>query len=78
MSRRDAERHAAERVRLLEIEATLQRAALAATFAELEERRALAWGGTVARWGFRVLARPRVRWLIATNLLSRLTRRWAR
>jgi hypothetical protein len=78
MSGREAERLAEERMQLLEMEATLQRAALAATFDQLGHRRALAWGGTVARWGFRVLAQPRLRWMIAANILSRLTRRLAR
>jgi len=78
MSWREAERHAEERLKLLEIEAALQRAALSATFASWEKRRALAWGGKVAEWGFKALSTPRVRWLIAANVVSRLKRRWAR
>ena len=76
--RRDIERHAAERIRLLEMEASLQRAALAVTFAKWEQRRALAWGGTLARWGFRLLGSPRLRWMVAANLLARLRRRRSR
>lgn len=73
MKLHDTERGAAtEKIRLLEMEATLQRAQLAATFAEWETRRALAWGTTVASWGFRLFAQPQVRWLIATTLLARL------
>jgi hypothetical protein len=74
----EVERHTAERIRLLEMEASLQRAALAVTFAKWEKRRALAWGGTLAQWGWRILAAPRWRWFIATQLLGRLKRRRAR
>jgi hypothetical protein len=76
--KRNAERQSEERLRLLEMEASLQRASLAATFANLEKRRALAWGGKAATWGFRLLAQPRIRWLIATGLISKLRRKWAR
>ena len=78
MSRSSAERVSEERLRLLETEATVQRAALAATFVKLEQRRALAWGEQAATWGFRLLSQPRIRWLIASGLLARLKRRWAR
>jgi hypothetical protein len=78
MSRQSAERLSIERLRLLETEATLQRAALCATFAQLEQRRALAWGEKAASWSFRLLSQPRVRWLIASGILMRLKRRWAR
>lgn len=73
-----AARVAEERLKLLEVEASLQRVALAATFAKLEQRRALAWGGAVATWGLRILKNPQARWLIATGLLSRLRRKRAR
>jgi hypothetical protein len=78
MSRLSAERLSTERLRLLETEATLQRAALSATFAKLEQRRALAWGEKAATWGFRLLSQPKIRWLIASGILARLKRRWAR
>jgi hypothetical protein len=78
VSWRAAEHYAEQRLRLLEAEASIQRAELAATLAGLEQRRALAWGGKVATWGWRVLSTPRVRWLIAANVLSRLKRKWAR
>jgi hypothetical protein len=71
-------RHAQQRLRLLEAEAGVQRAALAATLAGLEKRRALAWGGKVATLGFRLLSAPRVRWMIAAGVLARLKRKWAR
>ena len=77
MSLRQAERLAEERLRLLELEASLQRSDLAETFHEWEKRKALAWGARVAGWGFRLFAQPRIRWLVATALLSRLRRRRA-
>jgi len=78
MSFRETERLAEERLKLLEMEASLQRAALAATFATWQKRRTLEWGGKVATWGFRLLATPKIRWLIATGIMSKLRRRWAR
>jgi hypothetical protein len=78
VSLRAAAHHAEQRLRLLEVEAGIQRAELAATLAGLEKRRALAWGGKVASWSWRVLSTPRVRWLIAANVLARLKRRWSR
>ena len=77
MSLREAERLAEQRLRLLEMEASLQRAELSATFKKWEKRKALAWGTRIAGWGFRLLAQPRIRWLIATTLLSRLRSRRA-
>jgi hypothetical protein len=78
VSLREDQRHAERRLRLLETEAGVQRAALAATFASLEKRRALEWGGKAATWAYRLLATPQVRWLLAANVLSRLKRKWAR
>ena len=77
MSLRQAEHLAAERLRLLELEASLQRTQLSATFEKWEKRKALAWGAWLAGWGFRLFAQPRVRWFVATTLLSRLRRRRA-
>jgi hypothetical protein len=57
------------------MEAALQRVELAATFAQWERRKHLVRGTTLAGWGFRLLAQPRIRWLIATSLLARLRRR---
>jgi hypothetical protein len=78
MSLRDAERAAEERLKLLEAEAGLQRAALAATFESWEKRRALAWGGTLATWGYRLLKTPRIRWFLTAAVMSKLRRKWAR
>lgn len=77
MSLREAERRAEERLRVLELEASFQRTQLAHTFGKLEKRRALAWVASIAGWGFRLFAQPRIRWLVATTLLSRLRRRRA-
>ena len=74
----EAERRATERIRLLEMEASLQRAQLAVTLEKWEKRRALAWGGTLAHWGWRVFSAPQWRWVIAARLVSRLKRRRSR
>lgn len=74
MSLREAERLAEERLRLLELEASYQRAELTETFHQWEKRKALAWGARVAGWGFKLFAQPRLRWLVATTLLARLRR----
>jgi hypothetical protein len=77
MSLRQAEHVAEERLRLLELEASFQRSELAETFEKWEKRKALAWGAQIAGWGFKLFAQPRIRWLVATTLLSRLQRRRA-
>jgi hypothetical protein len=77
MSLRNAEQLAEQRLRLLEMEATLQRVELSATFEKWEKRRVLAWGTWIAGLGFKLFAQPRIRWLIATTLLSRLRSRRA-
>lgn len=69
---RDKTRALEERARLLELEADLQRAALAATFAQLQERRLLAIGSTLATWGWRLFAMPKIRWLVAATVLNKL------
>lgn len=55
------------RLKLLEIEAQLQRTALAASLTQLEQRQPLAWLGTaatVASAAGKVLSTPSVRWLL--------------
>jgi uncharacterized coiled-coil protein SlyX len=64
-----------ERLQLLEMEAAVQRASIAAAVASLSERRTLVWGATAARLGMRLLAIPRVRWLIFGSVLAKLQRR---
>jgi hypothetical protein len=67
----DRARHIARRRELLELEAEVQRAALAATFARLEQRRALSWAAGAGRTALRLLAMPRVRWLLLAAVLRR-------
>jgi hypothetical protein len=64
-----------ERLQLLEMEAAVQRASLAASVSALAERRTLVWGAAAARVGVRLLAVPRVRWLIFGSVLAKLRRR---
>jgi hypothetical protein len=78
MSLRDAEKLAAQRLRVLELEALFQRNELSSTFDRLEKRKALAWGSTLATWGVKLFAQPQVRWLLMSTFLSRLTGRRAR
>jgi hypothetical protein len=63
-----------ERLQLLEMEAAVQRASIAAGVASLSERRTLVWGATAAQLGMRLLAIPRVRWLIFGSVLAKLRR----
>jgi len=57
------------------MEADLQRAALAASFAQLQERRLLAVGSTLATWGWKLFSVPKIRWLVAATVLNRLRSR---
>lgn len=65
----------ARRRELLELEAGIQRATLAATFAQWEEKRSLVWLMGAGRLAARALATPRVRWLVLAALLRRLRRK---
>lgn len=79
MSRqRDAARRLAQRQRLLEIEAEVQRVTLNATFASWRDRRLLAWGAVVGGGAMRLLAEPRVRWMLGATALAWLRRRFVR
>ena len=66
------------RLQLLELEAQLQRATLAATLAEWEDRRSLVWLTGASRIAMRVLATPRVRWLVLGAILRRFRRKRGR
>lgn len=72
MKHRDRARRLEEQERLLAMEADLQRATLAATFRKWQDRKLLAVGSTVASWAWRLMAVPKVRWLVAATVLSRL------
>ena len=61
-----------DRERLLAMEADLQRATLGATLRRWQEHKLLTIGSTVASWGWRLLSVPKVRWLVAASVLSRL------
>jgi hypothetical protein len=67
----------AQRLQVLETDAALQRAQLAATFAQWQKRGAMAWVATVAITAAKVaggmLATPTARWVL-TALLMRLLR----
>jgi hypothetical protein len=68
-------RYIARRQELLELEAEVQRAALAARFARWEQRRALGWAADAGRTVFRVLSNPRIRWLLLAAVLRGLKRK---
>ncbi len=72
----DARSRIETRLRLLEIEAQLQRTALAASLSQLEQRQPLAWLGTaasIAGAASKVLSTPSMRWLLM-GLAVRLIR----
>jgi hypothetical protein len=60
---------------LLELEAEVQRATLAATFAQWEHNRLITLVGGAGRMAVRALAAPRVRWLLLAALLRKLERK---
>ncbi len=72
MKAREKAQQLARRQELLALEAEVQRAALAATFAQWESKRALAWAGTLGTMAMRAMAIPRIRWLIIASVLARL------
>ncbi len=78
---KDARAHRAARLaqrrRLLEVEADLQRATLAATFETWSRRRALAWGTAIGSAGVGLLRVPRLRWLLFASLAARLKKQRA-
>jgi hypothetical protein len=63
----------AERLKVLEMEAAVQRMTLAATLAEWEQRRTLTWITEAAKLAGGVLATPTAKWLL-TALVMRLIR----
>jgi hypothetical protein len=70
--RADRATQLAQRRQLLELEAELQRATLAATFETWRKRRALAWGTAIGTAGVGLLRVPRLRWLLFASLAARL------
>ncbi len=75
MSGRERARRIARRQELLELEAEVQRAELAATFARWEQRRPLAWAVGAGWTLLQALKSPRVRWLAAAAVLRAFKRR---
>ena len=64
----------AQRLQVLEMEAAIQRATLAATFAQWEQRRTLNFVVGAAKIAGGLLAGPTAKWLL-TALLMRVIRR---
>lgn len=64
--------HIAKRAELLELEAEMQRVALAATFAELEQKKTLAYAASLGSVAVNLLRIPRIRWLLMATVLARL------
>jgi hypothetical protein len=63
----------AQRLQVLEMEAAVQRATLAATFVQWEQRRTLNWVLAAAKMAGGLLAGPTTKWLL-TALLLRVLR----
>lgn len=62
---------------LLELEAEVQRATLAATFARWEQRKLAGWAAEGGRLALRALSSPRVRWLALAAALRAVKRKIA-
>ena len=75
MSARQRAQYIARRQELLELEAEVQRAELAARFARWEQRRALGWAVGAGRTLFGIFKSPRVRWVVIAALLRALKRK---
>jgi hypothetical protein len=65
----------ARRQELLELEAEVQRATLAATLAQWEQNRLFNVLSGAGRIALQALAAPRVRWLLLAALLRKLQRK---
>lgn len=63
------------RLELLVLEAEVQRATLAASIGQLEQKRVLAWATGAGRLLFQAFASPRVRWLLMAAIWRRFVRR---
>ena len=61
-----------ERAKLLEIEADLQRSTLSATLHRWQDRRLLTAGSAIAGLAWKLLAAPKLRWLLVGTALARL------
>jgi len=63
----------AQRLQMLELEASVQRTTLAATFAQWEQRKTLTWVLEAAKLAGGLVASPTAKWLL-TALLMRVIR----
>lgn len=63
------------RLKLLEVEAQLQRTTLASLLLEFEQRRSLAWLGTAAKVAGSALKAPSMRWMLVSTALRVLRRK---
>jgi hypothetical protein len=68
----DREAQILRRMELLELEAGVQRAALLATIAQWEQKRALSYATGVGSMAVKLLKIPRVRWMLLASLLTKL------
>jgi hypothetical protein len=68
----------ARRQALLELEADLQRATLAASLAQWEQKPLMSWLNVTGRIALRAWSAPRLRWLLLAALWRRLSRGLAR
>jgi hypothetical protein len=63
----------AQRLKVLEMEAAVQRTTLAATLAEWEQRRTMTWVMEAAKFAGGILKTPTARWIL-TALVMRVIR----
>jgi hypothetical protein len=70
-------RHAAilKRAELLELEAEVQRATLAATLKQWEQQKTLAYATSLGSVAMTLLKVPQIRWLVMANVLKRFRKR---
>jgi len=74
MRLKDEARRIAQRRKLLELEAQIQRATLASTLRTWEHSRALSWAAGAGSMALRLFAAPKLKWMLAAGLLSKLRR----
>lgn len=67
----------AQRQKLLELEAQVQRATLAATLTQLEQHRVLTYAAGLGAVAVKLLKVPQLRWFLMATVLSKLRRRKA-
>jgi len=73
MNEREAAIH--RRAALLELEAELQRATLAATLKQWEQKKMLAYATSAGTLAMTLLRVPKIRWLLVGSLLARIRKK---